>query len=62
MVFTRQLDDRFTRLRLHVGGIDHCKLATAQALAHDLMQQVEGIASCGLVVLVVGNQCATDIR
>ena len=62
MVLARQLDQRLSRLRLHVCGINHGELAAAQPLAHNGMKQIECIIGRRLVVLVVRDQGAACIR
>jgi hypothetical protein len=49
------LDQSLSRARLHVGGVDHGEQPAPQPLAHDVVQQVEGVDGGGLVVLVVAD-------
>jgi hypothetical protein len=57
-----QLDQWAARLALHVGRVDHGKLATGQPLARDEVKDLEGRLRSALVVLVVADQCPACIR
>jgi hypothetical protein len=54
-------DERLAVLRLDVRGVDDRQLRARQALAHDRVQQVEGVVRRGLVVLVVGDEAAAEV-
>jgi hypothetical protein len=56
VIASREIDERFTRFGLEIGGIDNSEAAPEQSLSHDVMDQVEGIAAGGLVVLVVADE------
>jgi hypothetical protein len=61
MVFARQLDEPFARLRLHIGGIDHSQLAAGESFADDRVEQVECVSRRRLVVFVVGDQASAEV-
>ncbi len=57
-----QLDERLARARLDIGGIGDREPAGGQPLARDEMQHLEGVAGGRLVILVVADQPAAEIR
>jgi hypothetical protein len=56
-----QGDEVAARLGLHVRGVDDREAAGVQALAGDVVQDVEGGRRGGLVVLVVGDEPAAEV-
>ena len=61
VVLPRQLDERAACGRLRVRGVDDRETSCIQALAGDVVQDVEGGGARGLVVLVVGHQAAAEV-
>ena len=61
MILPRQRDQRLARFRLRVGGVDHGQATGGQAFGSDELEHIEGVVCCGLVVLVVGHQAATEV-
>ncbi len=57
-----QRDQRLPCLWLDIGCVDYRQTTTSEPLAHDLMQQVEGISGCRLVVLIIGYKRTTEVR
>jgi hypothetical protein len=53
VILTRQFDQGLPRLRLNICGIDDRQLSAAQASAHDLVEQFEGVTGGRLIILVV---------
>jgi hypothetical protein len=62
VVLAGEGDERFSRLLLHVRRVHDHEPAGGQALGGYKVQDLEGIFCCGLVVLVVGNQAAAEVR
>ena len=62
MKFARQFDKRFARVRLNIGRIDYRESAPRQPLPRDEMQNLERITGGRLIVLIVGNQAAAEVR
>jgi hypothetical protein len=62
VVLAGQVDQLAARFRLHVGRVDDGQPPAGQALAHDVVQQLERVRGGGLVVLVVGDQAAAEVR
>ncbi len=58
----RQVDQLPPGLLLDAGGVDDGAAAGGQALAGDVVQYVEGVTGGALVVLVVGDQTAAEVR
>jgi hypothetical protein len=61
VMFLRERDEMLARVRLDVGGVDHRQPAGGEPLPGDVVQDVEGVTRCGLVVLVIGDEAATEI-
>jgi hypothetical protein len=57
-----QRDQRLPCLWLDVSCVDYRQTATSEPLAHDFVQQVEGIADSRLVVLVIGYERTAEVR
>jgi len=57
-----QFDERPARLRLHARRVDHRQPARGEPLARDVVQHVERVRSGGLVVLVVRDEPAAEVR
>jgi hypothetical protein len=62
VIFPRQFDQRSSRFRLNVGGIDDRQPASRQPLARDEVQHLERVVGRGLIVLIVGHQGTTEVR
>jgi hypothetical protein len=61
-VLTRQRDERLAGVHLHVGGIDHREPRVREPASGDELQHREGVFGRGLVVLVIGDQPAAEVR
>ena len=57
-----QHDELAAGFGLHVGRVDDGEAAAGQPLARDVVQQLERGRRGGLVVLVVGDQTAAEVR
>ena len=57
-----RLDQRLARLGLDVRGVHHGQPAGRQPLSGDVVQHVERVRRGSLVVLVVGDQAAAEVR
>jgi hypothetical protein len=53
MILARNLDKRLTRLRLHVGGIDHAELPAIQTLLQNVVKQIECFLCGSLIIFIV---------
>src|SRR5215471_7916081 len=62
VVLTCQRDQCLARIALHIGRIDDRQPTSLQPLANDVMQQIERLDCGGLVVLVVRDQAAAEVR
>ncbi len=61
VVLARQADELLAGVGLDVGGVDDGQPAGGQALADDVVQDVEGVLAGALVVLVVADQAAAEV-
>ena len=61
VVLLGQVDQLAAGVRLHAGRVDDGAAAGGQALARDVVQDVEGVLGGALVVLVVGDQAAAEV-
>ena len=61
-MFSGELDEGPSRLALHVGRVHHREPGLRQATAGDEAQHRERVGVGALVVLVVGDQPAADVR
>lgn len=62
IVLPGQLHQLAAALRLDVGGVDDGQPSRGQALARDVVKDVEGVPAGALVVLVVGDESAAEVR
>ena len=62
VVLLRQRNERLASLRLDIRGIDYGESSTRESLPNDLVQEIEGVPRCGLIVLVVRNKRAAKVR
>ena len=62
VVLPGKRDQRLARLLLDVGRVDHGQPPGGQPLAGDVVQRVERVAGRRLVVLVVGDEPAEEVR
>lgn len=62
VVLPGQLHQLTAALRLDVGGVDDGQPSGGQPLARDVVQDVEGVPAGALVVLVVGDEAAAEVR
>ena len=62
IVFPGELDERASRLALHVGRVHHREPRLRQTTAGDEVQDRERVHGRALVVLIVGDQAATEVR
>lgn len=61
VILLPQMHDRAAGFRLYLGRINHRQLATCQPLGCDEVQDIEGIISSFLVVLIIADVATTDI-
>jgi hypothetical protein len=61
VVLAGQLDEWPACLGLDIGGIHDGQLGIRQALGSDEVEDLEGILRDGLVVLVISDECTTEI-
>jgi hypothetical protein len=61
VVALRELDQCGAGRLLDVGRVDDCEQTAAQSSAHDVVEDVEGVRSGRLVVLVVRDQAAAEV-
>ncbi len=57
-----QIDQLASAVLLHAGRVDDGAAACGEALARDVVQDVEGVPAGALVVLVVGDQAPAEVR
>ena len=57
-----ELDERLACVALHVRRIDNREPRLRQSPACDEVKDGEGVRSRGLVVLIIGDQAATEVR
>ena len=57
-----QVDDLLPGSLLDIGGVDDCQLHVVQPLVRRVIQQVKSLAGCALVVLVIRNHAAEEVR
>jgi hypothetical protein len=62
IMLLRELDERLARLALHVGRIDDREARLCEPAAGDEVQDGERVRRRALVVLVIGNQPAAEVR
>ena len=62
VVLACQRDQRLPGLRLHVRRIDHGQPSRRQSLRSDELQHLERVLGSRLIVLVVGDKTAEEIR
>lgn len=62
VVLPGQLNELLAALGLHVGGVDDGEPSGREALARDVVQDVEGVTARALIVLVVGDEAAAEVR
>ena len=61
MIFLGELEQRLSRLRLDVGGVDDRQPTGFQAFGGDQMQHLKGRRRGVLGILVIGHQGATHV-
>ncbi len=61
MVSASQLNERLARLRLDIRGVDDGQPAERQPLGGDEVQDLEGVAGDGLVILVVADHAPAGV-
>jgi len=61
VVFFRKVNQLLSGLGLDVCGVDNRQAACCQPLARDVVQDIERILAGRLIVLVVGDQAATEV-
>ena len=62
VIVAREINQRFACFRLNIGGVDNRQLGRRQSFACDEVQDFKGVVGGGLVVFVVGNKAAAEIR
>ena len=62
VVLTSERDERPSRFRLHIGGVDDGESACRKPFRCDEVQHLEGVFRCCLVVLVVRDKAAAKVR
>jgi acetylornithine deacetylase/succinyl-diaminopimelate desuccinylase-like protein len=62
MKLARQFNQRLARIRLNICGVNCREFPQSEPLPGDEMKDFERIASHRLVVLVVGNEAAAEVR
>jgi hypothetical protein len=62
MKFARKFYQRLARVRLNIGGVNCRELPQSKPLPGDEMKDFERIASDRLIILVVGNEAAAEVR
>src|SRR5882724_1944313 len=55
VIFSRQSDQRLTRLHLNIGRVNHRELPSLEPLGSDKVQGLKGCVRCRLIILIVGN-------
>lgn len=61
VVLARESNQRLSRGRLHIGGVDHGQQPRCQPLGDDELHQFEGVLRRALQVGIVADHAATDI-
>lgn len=61
VVLAGEPDELTARFRLDAGGVDDRQASGGEALARDVVQDVEGVLAGALVVLVVGDQAPAEV-
>jgi hypothetical protein len=61
VVATREIDEALASFRLDVGGIDRDQAPARKPHTRDIVEHVERVARCGLVIFVVGDDAAARV-
>src|SRR5579884_220472 len=62
VVFPRQFDQRLACFGLYIGRVNDREAACLEALSGDVVQYVESVIRCRLIIFVVGDKSAAEIR
>jgi hypothetical protein len=61
VVPAREVDQAFASFRLDVGGVDRNQTPSREAHTRDIMEHVERVFGCGLVIFVVRDDAAASV-